>query len=496
MGQHSSLDEKEFRLSDIGSQVLAIFGQQAEEGGNTLSVRFEGSHGQTTVEDFQDTKSGTALCTESDSLKDMALFGDEHLILRVILNLVSNSLKFTPEGGSVIVTIRCMGELDLSDMGRDSALSHHSSMLRAPSRIAVWGEATQSTAPRTLSADAPSSSTPFHLTSKSSHSTAQHSAPNASAEKWLSFEFEVQDTGLGIPKYLHDRIFEPFVQGDVGLSKKYSGAGLGLSICARLAGMLKGRMRMKSQVGRGSVFVMSIPLRCVIGYTGNTDHSPFQPSIAAPQRARIAGPPSITDLMQRHPSTFGSPLETDGPRDDPPTIVASEDSRSHHSVVNTGSSSPILLQISAAAKILVAEDNRTNQEVITRMLKLEGFNDVVVAADGREAVNKLKERMDQPNMFDLVFMDVQMPNLDGLQATRLIRQSGFRGPIVALTAYTDVCVTPHSICVSTDLPAQPTNMEECLKAGMNAFLAKPVRRPALKDVLKKYMLPSDKHGAR
>lgn len=71
--------------------------------------------------------------------------------------------------------------------------------------------------------------------------------------------------------------------------------------------------------------------------------------------------------------------------------------------------------------------------------------------------------------FDLVFMDVQMPNLDGIQSTRLIRKMGFSAPIVALTAF-----------------AEKSNEDECMASGMNYFLAKPIRRPALKQVLKKY----------
>jgi osomolarity two-component system sensor histidine kinase SLN1 len=88
-------------------------------------------------------------------------------------------------------------------------------------------------------------------------------------------------------------------------------------------------------------------------------------------------------------------------------------------------------------KVLVAEDNKTNQEVVLRMLKLEDVYDVTVAKDGQEALDKVMESMERQAPYNLIFMDVQMPNLDGLQSTRLIRQSGFSAPIVALTAYAE-----------------------------------------------------------
>jgi osomolarity two-component system, sensor histidine kinase SLN1 len=79
--------------------------------------------------------------------------------------------------------------------------------------------------------------------------------------------------------------------------------------------------------------------------------------------------------------------------------------------------------------------------------------------------------------FDLVFMDVQMPNVDGIQSTKLIREMGFRAPIVALTAF-----------------AEKSNEDECMASGMDYFLAKPIKRPALKQVLKKYAPIPEEEG--
>jgi len=97
------------------------------------------------------------------------------------------------------------------------------------------------------------------------------------------------------------------------------------------------------------------------------------------------------------------------------------------------------------------------------------FADVTVAKDGQEAYDLVKESMQQSKLFNLIFMDVQMPNLDGLQSTRLIRQMGYSAPIVALTAF-----------------AEESNVKECIDSGMNGFLSKPLRRPAFKQVLKQY----------
>ena len=112
--------------------------------------------------------------------------------------------------------------------------------------------------------------------------------------------------------------------------------------------------------------------------------------------------------------------------------------------------------------VLVAEDNRINQHVILRMLQFEGILNISIAKDGNEAVEKVQAAIQRNKRFDVIFMDIQMPNLDGLQATRKIRRElEYSLPIVALTAYTD-----------------SANVKECTEAGMNDFLAKPINQGA------------------
>ena len=120
-------------------------------------------------------------------------------------------------------------------------------------------------------------------------------------------------------------------------------------------------------------------------------------------------------------------------------------------------------------RVLVADDNSTNIEVVSRMLKLEEIYDVTIAKDGQEAYDLVKATMENNERFDVIFMDIQMPNLDGLESTRLIRKMGYSAPIVALTAF-----------------SEESNVKECMESGMDEFLSKPIRRPALKQVLKKF----------
>ena len=114
-------------------------------------------------------------------------------------------------------------------------------------------------------------------------------------------------------------------------------------------------------------------------------------------------------------------------------------------------------------RILVAEDDSTIRQMMATLLSRCGF-DCRSVDNGRKAVEAWEDES-----FDFIFMDVQMPNLDGIQSTKLIREIGFSAPIVALTAF-----------------AEKSNEDECMASGMDYFLAKPIRRPKLKEVLRRY----------
>ncbi|KAG9848789.1 putative histidine kinase HHK5p, partial [Aureobasidium melanogenum] len=499
VGQQLSLDSKEFRLREISSQVLAIFDKQAKEGQITLRVEFQGGEAMNGIVFPSDEERNQYGPAGTGRVKDMILWGDVHRILQVVINLVSNSLKFTPAGGSVVLTVRCTGEAAEVNSRKTSLQSKSSKPISSrhknsdASIAGPFGTKNSATA---------NEINPYRERSDAyAHILASERPASPPPGRTLMFEFEVTDTGPGIAEHLQQRIFEPFVQGDLGLSKKFGGTGLGLSICSQLAKLMKGTIELDSELGHGSTFTMRIPLRHIITRSDSTASSVVGNSndvglglegTRSPQRVSQL----ITDDAQSHrsghshSSTGQSPTvaQTQAPnvqnysRDAQPRLVGLSQPffSSNQAMESPGSQAAAMEKITNDVKktgkirVLVAEDNKVNQEVVLRMLKLEDIYDVTVAKDGQEALDFVKESMTAPGRtpYNLIFMDVQMPNLDGLQSTRLIREMGYDAPIVALTAF-----------------AEESNVKDCLDSGMNYFLSKPIRRPALKKVLKEYCPP-------
>ncbi|KAH7390940.1 hypothetical protein DE146DRAFT_767044 [Phaeosphaeria sp. MPI-PUGE-AT-0046c] len=488
VGQQLSLDEKEFRLREISQQILAIFDKQAKEGGIKLAVVYEGTYENNLDENGRPNQFGDLGPFGLGRLKDMILYGDQHRILQVVINLVSNSLKFTPPGGSVTLTIRCVGEAHMSDSRKASLQSRQSSTRGSKTRFRTSQSEVGSVSVTPSNYETANVINAMDKPSAYAHMMAQERSATPPPGRWLSFEFEVEDTGPGIPENLHAKIFEPFVQGDLGLSKKYGGTGLGLSICSQLAGLMKGTIGVKSELGRGSVFTMAIPIKHLQSRADSTaSSSNVNLETVSPRRSLSMDEPRDAMSNRSVHSTASGPATTTvasggGPvafdSDTQPRLVGLSQPffASNAPLESPNSQAAAMQRVEAEAtkrggkvKVLVAEDNKTNQEVVLRMLKLEDVYDVTVAKDGQEALDRVRESMERQTPYNLIFMDVQMPNLDGLQSTRLIRESGFSSPIVALTAY-----------------AEESNVKECLASGMDFFLSKPIRRPALKHVLKTY----------
>jgi signal transduction histidine kinase/ActR/RegA family two-component response regulator len=227
--------------------------------------------------------------------------------------------------------------------------------------------------------------------------------------------FAVTDTGIGIPQEKQQGIFEAFTQADSSMTRKYGGTGLGLAISARLVALMEGRIWVESESGQGSTFHFTARF-----------HLPEEQS-ERPQLDVIAAV-LRTQARQQVDRRLPTPSSTTPNR--------------------------------LALKILLAEDNRVNQVLATRLLEKRGHT-VLVAETGRAVLDAVERQA-----FDLVLMDVQMPNMDGLAATAAIRQrekaDGTHIPIIAMTAH-----------------AMAGDEERFLRAGMDSYLAKPIRAEQL-----------------
>ena len=482
IGQQLVIDETEFRLSDLGTMLMPTFERQAREAQVDLKVIYQGtSDAMGSSGDYAGDKrygpSGTGL------VKDMTLWGDKNRILQVrlvhsgpicsqltfnqvLMNFTSNSLKFTPAQGSVIVRVRCIGLLEhiperMLSTRKTSMTSRKSKTSSKRRKDKDRSSNTSLAPPLTPSSSdhhipqAQGATTPSppddsnKLSIQVGGGTTQIAkvaerrrsvSPPPLNSKDLVFEFEVEDTGPGIPEEQQQKIFEPFVQGDLGLSKKYGGTGLGLSICAQLAGLMGGNISLTSSVGVGSTFMMRIPLRFVSERAASTVSSTRD--LFPSKTSSLVGQPLYDDTQAGpHRNASSTNVSVSGPQEedadstrlaDVPRIVGfsqpylakERPTESPKSKVNEMKKAETeAAKTGRKISVLVAEDNNINQEVVLRMLRLEDIYgewhvpnsltlltsaDVTVAKDGQEALDKVRHSMETGNRFDLVFMDVQM----------------------------------------------------------------------------------------
>jgi PAS domain S-box-containing protein len=239
-------------------------------------------------------------------------------------------------------------------------------------------------------------------------------------------ECNIIDTGIGMSEEQINRLFEPFTQGDASTSRKYVGMGLGLALSKRLAGMLGGDITFSSVKGQGSTFVFTL------------------------------GTGSLEDVRM---------LQIDNTLEDQPASLH-------------GITPPVLQHLSG--RILLVEDGLDNQRLLALILRKAGA-EVTIVNNGKEALEKViaeqkKSLADgiQTPPFDVILMDMQMPEMDGYEATWRLREMGYTAPIIALTAH-----------------AMNHDREKCLDAGCDEYLTKPIDREILFSTITRYM--SEEH---
>lgn len=217
---------------------------------------------------------------------------------------------------------------------------------------------------------------------------------------------EVADTGIGMTPEQAQRLFQPFVQADSTMARRFGGTGLGLAIARRLANLLGGDIEMQTKEGEGSVFTLRIA-------TGHVNRNAMVRDLR-----EVALPQTQTAMSGPKPELRGS-------------------------------------------TVLLAEDGTDNQRLISHVLRSAGAM-VEIVDNGAKALDRAISSARTGTPFDLIIMDMQMPEMDGYTASTRLREAGYTGPIVALTAH-----------------AMVGDREKCIAAGCDSYSTKPINREEL-----------------
>ncbi len=225
--------------------------------------------------------------------------------------------------------------------------------------------------------------------------------------------FEVIDSVIGLTDMEIGRLFKAFQQADTSTTRRFGGTGLGLTISKRLATMLGGDITVASTPGKGSVFTVTIN-------TGPLDRTSLE---------------NVTAKNRRLPDGVDKSLPS---------------------------------KVELDCRVLLAEDGPDNQRLISFLLRKAGA-EVVVAENGKIALQQALAALDEGNPFNMILMDMQMPIMDGYTATSKLRETGYQGSIVALTAH-----------------AMSADRSKCLDAGCDDYVTKPISRDDLISLVAKY----------
>ncbi|KAI0437730.1 putative histidine kinase HHK1p [Xylaria telfairii] len=252
----------------------------------------------------------------------------------------------------------------------------------------------------------------------------------------VKLTFWVRDTGIGIPPKQLEKLFKPFSQADASTARKYGGSGLGLSICKSLIEtMMKGDIKLESQENIGTT----------VWFTVTFDRA--KPEVSAGDVQNIPVPQAI------------------------------EQPRRSHQRVNRDNAPHPYIDLTTIPKeelrLCIAEDNLINQKIALQYVKKLGYTHVDAYENGQKAVEGLRQRAQEGKPYHVILMDVQMPILDGYEATKLLRQD----PNEDVRSILVIAMTASAI---------QGDREKCLAAGMNDYLAKPVKAELLRRKLDTY----------
>ena len=228
-------------------------------------------------------------------------------------------------------------------------------------------------------------------------------------------EFKVIDTGIGISSDKLEAIFDAFTQGDGSTTRKYGGTGLGLTITRQVANLMGGDVNVISEVGKGSTFTLTVPVNTV------------------PEEKQESGHLSQTQVQKNN--------------------LHHEDEEFNGQF---------------SGRVLVVEDSLTNQILIKLLLEKLGFV-VTIAQDGFQAIDAVNGQV-----FDLIFMDMQMPNMNGYDATKKIRNLGVKTAVIAMTG-----------------SIMHEDGNKCIEVGCDNYVSKPIDRRHLVKIISKYLTPAE-----
>ena len=272
-------------------------------------------------------------------------------------------------------------------------------------------------------------------------------------------EVRVTDTGIGIPADQRDRIFQSFEQADSSKSRKFGGIGLGLAISKRIVEMMNGAIRLESELGQGSSFIFTIQAEEVIE-AGDAGEISFTLGRAMELPSEPKHPAGDAKDTQG-----GEPIPAPA-RDEIPEAPAEEPASGEMSGEDTQDEEADF----SGHRILLVEDVEINREIVITILEPTGLG-IDEAENGQDAYDKFSA---DPAAYDLIFMDIHMPGMDGYEATRKIRAmdraEAKEIPIIAMTAN-----------------VFKEDVERCLDAGMNSHIGKPLDFGDVMKALRKYL---------